>query len=227
MVSEEKDVTTPTQEEFEDLQKKYADLQEKHKSSTTEWQRLHHKIEFLKDPSSFDKLYQTNKNFAKDIAQEYWYDDVDEFKEAVKWMKPSVSKKDDKQDDGDDVVDKAVQKIEEKALHKQAEAKVSSFLEERGVDLNSDFGKDVLSEYEDLVGKRKLTPEKAEKYITIAYREARQSSKHAVAYEQKMSELKAVGVWGKNTKAIISDTMKSWPQFNKPIKFREIYGKKD
>lgn len=220
-MEENNKVTTPTQEEYEALKKENEDLKSKHQASTSEWQRLHHKVTFLEDPSYFEKLYQTNRNYAQDIAKEYGYD-LEEFRTAVKSMKPM---KPESGEDEEDLSDKLLAKLEEKELIKKADASVREFFEEKAVDLESDFWKEMMAEYKELAGTRKLDPEKALKYARIAYREVRQTSKHADEYERKMDELKSAGLGAKNTKAYI-DEKKPAPMFNKPIKFKDIYTKK-
>lgn len=147
----------------------------------------------MKDPTYFEKLYQTNRNFAVDIAKKYEYEDVEAFREAVKGMQPSTPSKVNKEDDNA-LADKLLSKLEEKELSRKAESTVQEFFAERAVDLESDFGKEVMAEYKELVGSRKLDPEKALKYARIAYKEVRQVSKHAEAYEKKLDDLKAVGM---------------------------------
>lgn len=186
--------------EYDKLVAENEELKEKNKSSTQEWQRNFHKLKFHQNPAYISDLIASDKKVALEIAKEYGYENLDEFVEAVKWVKG---------------VDNAEKEVSES---------LDGYLQEKWVDKESDFWKDVLKLYAELTEGVKLTPKVAKALAREAYLDAKKTSKHFEDYKQKMEEVKLAGT--SSWKAKESDK-KPTIQVNKRIKFSEIYWKKD
>jgi hypothetical protein len=63
-----------------------------------------------------------------------------------------------------------------------AKQTLDGLLKDKSIKRTSDFGKDVIAEFNDLMEGKKNTPDNVKKYFAKAFREAKQTSQFADAY---------------------------------------------
>ena len=164
---------------------KYKEANPEHR--TQEAQKLDRVIKVSKDSSKFVDLYETNPKMAKKVVDYnnkiHWEEfTCDDYLEQINsWGK-------DKGPD-DDILSKVEAKIEER----EAKKSYNDFLKKKDIDKESDFGKDVISIYEDLVEWKKINSDKVDKYLKIALREAKGTSEFSEGYKKAINEVQGVG----------------------------------
>lgn len=171
----------PNASDYEAMKAELEELRKKQKLSTSEGQKLNHMVKVLEDPKHFFKVYETNRNFAEDIAKRYDFDTAEAMKEYLEGQDTTINE------------DTIVEKVIAKQREQEVKQTLDEFFSSKSIDKESDFGKDVIAEYEDLAEGKSLTPQKAKKYLKLAFKEAKGVSEFAEEYEKTLQEAQVSG----------------------------------
>lgn len=160
--------------------------------SYQEWQKLNWVMKISKDANEFLKLYESDKKMAKAVVDHnnkfHWEEyTVDDYINQIKWWSG---------EDWSDEID-IDKKIESKLLAKEADLSYKQFIKEKAIDINSDFWKELIETYEDLIEWKKKTPETVAKYLKIALNEVKQIAKFAEDYQKTINSVAALAWWNR------------------------------
>lgn len=198
-----------TPEQIQDL----LESKEKYEKGTKEAQLLSWENKILKNPEEYIKLYDSDKRISKEIAERNSFDSPEAMLEHIKTIGSNAPD-----------VDTVAQKVVELQEKQKVENAVSSFLEDKWVDAETDFWKDVIKEYQSLVWKRSIDFKTAQKYLKMAYKEALDTSEFVKDYEKQALEKKAAWIGGGT---------KWWKPQHKPydrykyVTIKDMYGLED
>jgi len=181
----------------------------------------------LKDNS---KLLDLNKDIWKKIVEqlyEDWYtetDDYDELISIIKWEEKPQNKEIDEE--------KLTKRIRQQIIDEQNEEAANKVLDKALKKYDSDVKDKYLNEFKETVGKRKLTPELAEKEINkiILYYNKKSTSK-SNKNDDVLSKLASNNLWGSNTKSATTMTIAkldaAWvPKDRQKTLYPELFSKK-
>jgi len=183
----------------EQIQEKFTEVQtemEKHKEANTqrtqEAQKLDRVLKVSKDKSEFIKLHDTDKKLAEKVVEynnEFYWESysIEDYLSHIKGDKKSVDKDDELLD-----------KLETRQEWKVADKFYVTYLAEKVIDSESDFWKDVISLYDDLMDWKKNNQTNVKKYLDIALREAKNTSEFAEAYNEAVKSAQWPG-WVKSS----------------------------
>lgn len=150
------DEVTISSQEYEwllDSQKKA----ETYSRSASEAQALDQELKFRDDVTHFNSLVHSDKKVAQRIVDKYWSKyGVD----SIEWMQAYVKKQE-------------FESMKEQEEVTKADEKYNDLLEKTGIDIESDLGKKLKSEYEDLIEGKKKTAENVTKYFNKALKEVK------------------------------------------------------
>ena len=100
------------------------------------------------------------------------------------------------------------------------------FLDKNEIKDDSDFYKDLDTTFTELMWSRPKTPENTEKFLAIAFREVKQTSKHLEEYEKTLWKANIAGVWNANqgkTKTKTKNYEKVLPWFKQGSQWMESW----
>lgn len=173
---------TYSEEEYNELAKKYSDTQEQLKASTKEAQKLHWISEVATDNTKFFKLYRSDKKQAEAVAKHFWKDAETLYKE----IKNEYGEQ-DPWIDMDDIEAKA----EEIADRKLAEKTVDSFKKEFGISWKFEIA--WKEEFDNLMDWKKRTSEEVLKQAKRAIRLVKDTNEFQEQLQKANSRL--AGAW--------------------------------
>ena len=139
------------------------------------------------NPKSLIAIYDEDPKLAESIAKSEYDMSYDDAKKQIEWYSPSGNWTNE-----DDLADKIYSKIQEKGEKQKATDTVDKFYTKNNIE--GDFKKDFDSIYNDLVDWKKLDSTKAKKFLDIAFREAKQTSKNLDEHTKATDDAKAL--WG-------------------------------
>jgi len=154
---------------------------------TQEAQKLDRVIKVSRDSSKFIELYEVDPKMAKKVVEynnkTYWEEfTVDDYLKQIQG--------EGKEREPEDEI---LSKVEAKLESREAAKTYKELLKKKDIDEKSDFGKDVISIYEDLIEWKKKTSDNVEKYLKIALREWKRTSEFADNYKKAVDDVQGIG----------------------------------
>ena len=154
--------------------------------SSKEAHKLNETANVLRNPNHLLDLHKKNPDLAESIAQsEYWLS-FDEAKEEI-----SGSKKKTKPTEKDLLKQEILNELN---LEKAGEVE-QGFYSKNSIDKDSDFYKDFKSIYNDLIEWKSKDPKNVERYLWIALREAKNTSKNLEQYNAALKNASIAWAW--------------------------------
>lgn len=171
-----------------------------YKESSAEWHKRYEQIKKVSvlavkaDPKNLLELYNEDPKLAESIAKSEYDMSYEEAKKQIEWYSPS-----DDWANEDKLADKIYSKIKQKTESEKATEIVDNFYSKNKIEW--DFKADFDWIYKDLIEWKKLTSDTAKKYLDIAFREAKQTSKNLDEHEKALKNAKVLwwaGKWNGN-----------------------------
>lgn len=165
------------------------DFETMYKESSAEWHKRYEQAKKMStmavkaDPKNLISIYDEDPKLAENIAKSEYNLSYEDAKKQIEWFSPSNWSSED------DLADKVYSKIQAKAEEAKTSDTVKSFYEKNGID--GEFKKDFESIYNDLIDGKSVTSDAAKKYLNIAFREAKQTSKNLNEHEKAVKDAKA------------------------------------
>lgn len=177
---QEEDKVTLSKSEYEQLKKDRAE-------STKEAQYLHALDAVRDNVKSFVKIYESDKKIAERIAKKFGVDAKEQYNNLKNGksteMKQSIN------------LESSYEFYKKKEAEEAWNKVFTELLWENGISQDTEFYKDFMQEYEDLIEGKQLNPEKVKKYFKIALSTAFETSKNAKYYEKVLESLNWAMLW--------------------------------
>lgn len=189
------------------------DFETMYKQSSAEWHKRFEQakkfwIKAVKsDPKTLLEIHQEDPKLAESIAKSEYDLSFEEAKAQIEWFSPSNNWTNE-----DELADKIYSKIQQKTEKQKTSEVVDKFYSKNNIEW--DFKKDFEWIYNDLIEWKKLTSDSAKKYLDIAFREAKQTSKNLEEHEKAVNNAKVL--WG-------AGKWDGWK--TKRVEWRQILGK--
>lgn len=156
------------------------------------------------DRNQFIKLYESDKKLAGEVAEyfndKYWNTwNAEDYYNSIKWWSSDYDKTFDEE--------KIVNRVKQDIQKEESKKVLDSLLEDKWIKRNSEFGKDVMNEFNDLIEGKQVTSDNVKKYFGKALREAKQTSDFAENYLKTVSDVNGIWDW---RKAISQPSKGSW-----------------
>ena len=160
------------------------------------------------NPKNLFEIHKEDPKLAIEIAKSEYDMSYEDAKTQIEWFTPPSGNWTNE----DELADKIYSKIQEKSVKERASETVSKYYSKNNIEW--DFKTDFDWIYNDLIEWKSLTSDTAKKYLDIAFREAKQTSKNLDEHEKAINNAKVLWWAGK------------WDGGNTPRKqWRQIIGK--
>lgn len=135
-------------EQLEALKKERDEIKTAKDQSYQEAQKLNWIVKIGKDKTEFLKLYESDHKMADAVVayNNNLYDEDFTAKDYLEMLK----KEDKKEEKGELTEEDLLNKVEERLQAKEAKEVYNKLFKDKKIDVNSDFGKDVVEIYDDL-----------------------------------------------------------------------------
>lgn len=172
------------------------DFEEMYKNSSAEWHKRYEQTKNVSimavkaDPKNLIEIHKEDPKLAESIAKSQYNMSFDDAKKQIEWFKKPAGDWGNE----DELADKIYTKIQAKSEQEKTKSTIDNFYSKNKIEW--EFKEDFDWIYKDLIEWKTLTSSAAKKYLDIAFREVKQTSKNLEEHEKAVKTAKA---WGLNS----------------------------
>ena len=172
------------------------DFEKMYRDSSAEWHKRYEQAKKVwtmavkANPSNLLDIYNEDPKLAESIAKSEYDMSYEDAKKQIEWHSPSGNWTNE-----DELADKIYSKIQAKSEQQKTGEIVDKFYSKNNIEW--DFKKDFDWIYNDLIDWKSLTSVNAKKYLDIAFREAKQTSKNLDEHQKAINDARILWWAGK------------------------------